>query len=119
MPSPDEKEFREQLPLPITKSARLIGSVVALVAEAEENSPTRRNAFSAIQFHPVIVESDSELLNNPRVRQAFQDWFKNKKYEAPNKQIPPAGKSGGTGKERNSRSEIKIPAGTLKIGKKT
>lgn len=89
MPSPDEKEFREQLPLPITKSARLIGSVVALVAEAEENSPTRRNAFSAIQFHPVIVESDSELLNNPRVRQAFQDWFKNKKYEAPNKQIPP------------------------------
>lgn len=89
MPSPDEKEFREQLPLSITKSARLIGSVLALVAEAEENSPTRRNTFSQIQFHPVIVESESELLNDPKVRQAFQDWFKNKKYEAPNKQIPP------------------------------
>ena len=85
----DAKEFRENFPLSTAKSARLIGSVIALAAEAEENSPTHRNAFSEIQFHPVIVESDSELLNDPKVRQAFQDWFKNKKYEAPNRQIPP------------------------------
>lgn len=84
-----ERERKEPFRLTVTKSARLITSVIAVAAEAEENSPVRRNAFSEIHFHPVVVESESEMLNNPQVIRAFREWRKNRKYEEPNKKIPP------------------------------
>ena len=84
-----EREWKEPFRLTVTKSARLITSVIAVAAEAEENSPVRRNAFSGIQFHPVVVESESEMLNNPQVIRAFREWRKNRRYEEPNKKIPP------------------------------
>ena len=84
-----EREFKETFTLSVTKSARLLTSVIAIAAEAEENSPLRRNAFTDIHFHPLVLESESEMLNDPQVIRAFQEWRKKRKYQEPNKQIPP------------------------------
>ena len=86
-PGKQKPPLKGRIRFPQSVSNRITGTVIAMVAEAKDHSKMQKNAFSPLQFHPVVKISEAELLNSPPLSALFEAWLKNRLNSSMNEKM--------------------------------
>ncbi len=112
-PGKQKPPLKGRIRFPQSVSNRITGTVIAMAAEAKDHSKMQKNAFSALQFHPVVKISEAELLNSPPLSALFEAWLKNRLNSSMNEKM----KKGLTQEKEEEKKTTK--KSTKKSGKKS